>query len=246
MNGSVISKTFAYSRDVLLELLWPTRCAICDAPGENVVCKKCESGLRFIDPNLACPKCGTPFGIAQCTECNELALRAFGTGVLPFDSMFSSVILDDAAKRIVTAYKDQNEKRLCSYIVDAMRRYIPPEIFKSGYTITYVPDSKAALRRRGFDHSREMALELQGMTDLQCNAMFERPTGADQRSLGRRDRLSNMSKSIKLLADASIPEKVLIIDDVCTTGATLYSACEQLRSSGAKKISALTFGRVLA
>ena len=57
-------------QSIALELVWPTRCAICDAPGV-LVCDTCKQALRFWDPWLACATCGAPFGFVQCCECNS-------------------------------------------------------------------------------------------------------------------------------------------------------------------------------
>ncbi|MBQ1559106.1 MAG: hypothetical protein IIZ69_13600, partial [Pseudomonas sp.] len=50
------------------ELLWPTRCVVCDLPGE-LLCERCRSRLPWIEQRFACPVCGAPFGELTCTEC---------------------------------------------------------------------------------------------------------------------------------------------------------------------------------
>ena len=57
------------------ELLWPTYCAACGAPG-SVLCGQCRRSLAYIDWWRACPRCGAPFGRIQCTECNAVMLQA--------------------------------------------------------------------------------------------------------------------------------------------------------------------------
>ena len=65
------------------ETLWPTRCAICDEPGE-LLCERCKSELPFIDLWRACPICGAPWGHTQCTECNPVMLAATGREKVAF------------------------------------------------------------------------------------------------------------------------------------------------------------------
>ncbi|MDD7364937.1 MAG: double zinc ribbon domain-containing protein, partial [Olsenella sp.] len=55
--------------EAALELLWPTRCAGCDQPGE-LLCEECRASLPWVDQRFACPVCGAPFGWLTCTECD--------------------------------------------------------------------------------------------------------------------------------------------------------------------------------
>lgn len=245
MNLNMLKKGLVYARDVLFELLWPTRCAVCDTVGENVICKNCENELKVVDEWLACPRCGAPFGIVQCTECNELMLESSGICSLPFDEMSSALIFDDAARRIICAYKDQDERRLCSFIAQMICRRIRPEFINERYSISYIPDSKKAYRRRGFDHSLEIAKEVAKLSGLDCKTLLKRPSTTDQRKLNRSQRMVNMTCTLETLQKIDVPEKVLLVDDVCTTSATIYAASSELKRSGVRKVAAITFGRVL-
>ena len=231
--------------DIALETLWPTRCAVCDLAGESVICTKCEDALFPIDLCLACPICGAPYGRIQCTECNEVMLNGAGISSIPMEKMSHALVLDEAARRIVSIYKDSDERRLCGFIAERMSRYVDPEIIRRGYAIAFIPDSKEALKRRGFDHSEEIATELSRIVGLECARLFERPRSADQRKLGRNERMENMRGSLQVKRDIPMPESVLVVDDVCTTGATIYAACKALRDAGVKSVCALTFAQVM-
>ena len=75
LQGARIAKEIVHqAAECAAEVLWPTRCALCDRPG-SVLCPQCESSLHFIDAWQACPRCGAPFGRAVCTECNPVALK---------------------------------------------------------------------------------------------------------------------------------------------------------------------------
>lgn len=241
----MLSTGLIFARDIIYELLWPTRCAVCDIAGEEVLCPDCVNNLKVADEWLACPLCGAPFGIMQCTECNKLMLDSSGLNKLPFDSMSNALTFDGAAKRIISAYKDQDERRLYSFIAKMICTRIRPKLIDEHYTITYIPDSKEAHRRRGFDHSLEIANEVSRLSGLECKCLFKQPSSTDQRKLDRKHRILNMTNSLEAISDIEMPEKVLLVDDVCTTGATIYAACIELRKLGVKNISVVTFGRVL-
>lgn len=233
----------SFATETALETLWPTRCAVCDAPGD-VLCPACRHALMFVDVNHACPVCGAPFGQHQCTECNETMLAAAEMNALPVDAMASALLADDAARRIVTVYKDANERRLASEIAAITMRYLPPE-WRNAY-LTYIPATTDALRRRGFDHTELVARAAVKQTGMQGGPLFKRPQSLDQRNLGRHDRQQNMSERFALRPNVSVPKRIVVLDDICTTGATLFAAANCLRVDGAHEIYGLTFAKVLA
>lgn len=228
--------------DALAETLWPTRCALCDAPG-SVLCDRCRQALPYIDILDACPRCGAPFGRMQCTECNPLMTRAAGHGILPCTAMASALSLTEQARRLVTTYKDQGEQRLARDLASLMARYVPPRWLHPTPTVTYVPATAAARRRRGFDHGELLARELSRELDLSCTPLLATPHHRDQRRLSRRQRLENAGRSMDVLPGATVPPSLILADDVCTTGATLYAAAAALAHAGAETVYGLTVAR---
>lgn len=238
-----IIQAAALAKEAALETLWPTRCALCDVPGA-LICGPCRKTLAFIDANDACPRCGAPFGRSQCTECNSTMLAAAGRDDLPVTAMASVLLADEGTRRIVTVYKDGNERRLAAEMAQLMARFIPPEW--SGAHLTYIPATKAALSKRGFDHAELLARELANTTGMDGSALLKRPKSADQRRFDRRGRQRNMEGRFSVRPDVPVPAKVLVIDDVCTTGATVFAAADRLLEAGAHEVYALTFAKVLA
>lgn len=237
-------KILTMASEVIAETLWPTRCAICDTPG-HLICNECRSKLIFIDSCSACPKCGAPYGLIQCTECNRTILSLIGREEIPYDQMVHALILDDRAKRIVATYKDKGDRKLAQEMATYMTQYIKPEWISQECAITFIPATKAAFRKRGFDHVEEMTAMVSKLSGLRYISLFSRPASNDQRKLTRKQRFSNISNRISLSGKQSVPKNVIVIDDVCTTGSTLYSAADALREAGVKRLYALTLGRVI-
>lgn len=231
-------------REVMAETLWPTRCAVCDAPG-MLLCAECERALRFVDVLDACPACGAPFGRIVCTECCETTLSLHGRKHLPLDAMACALIADEGAQRIVTTFKDRGEMRLAPLIAGLMHRFVPPAWLDGRPALSFVPASRQARIRRGFDHCERIAMSLAGMTGLPLACLLDRPDRADQRRLSRSKRVRNQARAFTVSKTQSIPESVLIVDDICTTGATLYAAADALREGGVQQVLGLTFGRVI-
>lgn len=229
--------------EAIAETLWPTRCAVCDAPGE-VLCDACRRSLPYLDWWRACHRCGAPQGRIQCSECNRVALRRFGRERPPFASCASAVVLDDATGRIVRTYKDQGERRLADELACAMARVAHPAWIGESPTIVAVPATGRARRRRGFDHMDEVARRLAAILGLALARPLAQPRSADQRRLGGRERIGNMRGRFKALPGADVPERVLLVDDVYTTGATLFDATDALLAAGARQVRCLTYARV--
>lgn len=230
------------AREMVSETLYPTRCAICDRPGA-VLCTACETALPYIDACTACPRCGAPFGIVQCSECTRVLMEPFGYEDPPYDEMASALMLTEAVRRVVTVYKDKNERSLARPMAQIMARYLPPRWTYHTPAVTFVPATVAARRRRGFDHGERLARELSFICELDFAPLLVAGRRDDQRRLGRSGRIGNMRHSLTVMARASVPAAVIVVDDVCTTGATLFAATEALRSGGAETVYCLTFAR---
>ncbi|MCL2889286.1 MAG: double zinc ribbon domain-containing protein [Eggerthellaceae bacterium] len=234
--------------EVFTESIWPTRCAICDRPGE-VLCQSCRRNLPYIDHWNACQRCGAPFGKVVCSECNPVSLRAHGDDSLPFSECSCVSVFNSQSAAIITTYKDQGERRLVVPIADMLAQLMYPARAKGtaqlqGLALSFIPASLVAYRRRGFDHAQLLAETLAEKLGLACVPLFKRPKGKDQRRLSRWERLDNMGEGFQCLALAAMPREVLLIDDVYTTGSTLISASKALAQAGVESIRCATFARV--
>ncbi len=234
--GSAAANTIA-------ELIWPTRCAVCGEHG-SLICDNCREELPYLDLWRACPRCGAAFGRVQCTECDPVTMRTAGREQLPFERLVSALHLTKASRMIVTAYKDAGERRLAGEMARIMAEYVSPEERAEAQGIAFIPATAAARRRRGFDHAELLAEELAHVVETPVLPLLGRPRALDQRTLSRRERIANMSRTMTTTPGASAPETLILIDDVCTTGATLSAACDALAQAGARRIRCLTFARV--
>lgn len=229
--------------EAMAETLWPTRCAVCDAPGQ-VLCDACRARLPYLDWWRACPRCGAPFGRVQCTECNDAMLQLMGRARLPFASCASATVYEGAPARIVRTYKDRGERRLARELAYVMAASLPPAWRAERPALAAVPATGKALRARGFDHMADVAAALSELTGLPLTQPLARPRSIDQRNLGRKERFENMRGRFAVLPGATVPPRILLVDDVLTTGATLMEAADALLAGGAQQVRCLTFARV--
>lgn len=233
------------AREVVAEALWPTRCALCDAPGKPL-CDGCESQLRYLDQWQACRRCGAPFGRIVCTECNSFALKRLGRASLPYRTCTSATIFTPETGTVIRTFKDSGERELATAIARLMARSIPPDWPIDA--IAFVPATRNAVRRRGFDHGLLLAKELARIEGKPFIRALEAPKTIDQRGLSREERIANLAGSFIATEEsrkmALTAPSVLLIDDVYTTGSTLCTAADALLEGGYKEIRCASFARV--
>lgn len=174
-----------------------------------------------------------------------MRLHAFGFTQFPLDGIRSAYAFTDSVGSIVRIWKDSGEQRLGPWMASMMAHHVEPAWIAHVPTLTAIPSTKSARARRGVDHGYVLARELAKVLDAPCTHLLQRPHAQDQRKLGRQDRLSNMQGTFSLKPSLMMPEAVLIVDDVCTTGATLYGAACALKAGGVKHVWGITFARVM-
>jgi predicted amidophosphoribosyltransferase len=215
------------------ELVAPTRCAGCERQGVLF----CEACRRTLGTDYAaeqvCPVCGGPYGALVCTECWD--------GELKFDATVALGVLDGPLARAVVLYKDGNERRLAGLLGEMLARRIREEWGGWGDVVTWIPASKRALKRRGFDHGELIAKAVAAGLGLPIAGLLQRPHSKDQRKLTRAERLNGSDKSFT--CTTSPPATILLVDDVMTTGATTNDAAEALLGAGAAAVRVGVFAR---
>lgn len=218
--------------DTIAEILSPTRCAGCELPGE-LLCARCTASARRFVVAESCPSCGTPFGAIVCTECWE---RAFA-----FEATLVLGELAAPLSRAVVLHKDSGERRLGQALGSLLGEQVRATWGEWASAVTWVPPTPEALSRRGFDHGRSLAEPVAAVLGVDALALLARGDARDQRALGRTERAANAAESFKVVAE--VPAKVLVVDDVFTTGATLDTASTLLLDAGANAVRAAVVAR---
>lgn len=237
---SRIVRLARFAAEVAAETLWPTRCALCDMPGA-VLCDACAQSLPVVDWWRACRRCGAPYGLRQCVTCNPVTLGTLLRDELPFAGCASATIFDDATGRIVRTFKDQGEQRLARVMAVMMARTVPPTWHFDA--VSFVPATLAAVRHRGYDHAQLLGCDVGDELAVPCVDSLARPTTRDQRALTAEQRVENLVGRFQAL-DRPQPRRLLLVDDVFTTGATLCGATDALLAAGVEEVFCLTFARV--
>lgn len=220
--------------DALLELMSPTRCAGCDLPG-GLLCDRCRLALPRIDLAEACPRCGAPDARRHCEECRG---RDFA-----FEQARCAGALAHPLARLVVLYKDGGERRLAVVLGGLLAEAVAewdgwPE------AVVAIPASSNALVRRGFDHGSLLGGAIAAHLGVPSLPALVAVSRGDQRRLGRKERASNVASGLRAAPGVTPPARVLLVDDVFTTGATLDAAATVLRGAGADRVRAAAIARV--
>lgn len=216
------------------ELIWPTRCAGCEYPGA-VLCDACMMALERIDERWVCASCGAPWGHVTCTECVDASDGP--------DQTFALARFSHPLDRAIVAYKDHDELRLGDVLGGLLGRAIADVWCGAPDAVCWVPATKAARRRRGFDHAERLCRAVSLAAGYPEPATLLRASRvSDQRALGRRARAANAADAFS--AVGPVTGGVLLVDDVFTTGATARAATRALREAGAQEVRVAVVARV--
>lgn len=253
MPGSVLCEGCASSLPFIDLAL---ACPRCGAPFGRTLCTECP--MPGSESALLHPEEAFPFTQARAAlSFEDGARRIISTykdgDELRLDAVIASLLCAAIRGRTMGADIPRPPAAISS---EAERsREISPSLPLQDWTqwadaLVYVPASPEALLRRGFDHMERVAEIVSRRTGMALVHALASCKGArDQRELGRGERLANRSGSFSLAAgvisDAGkLPRRIVLIDDVFTTGATLSAAAHALLDGSAHEVRAVTCCRV--
>ena len=217
----------------MLELLLPQRCVVCSRPGVQV-CDSCRVALPRIVPPL-CDRCGAPtaWSVARCAECSGRRLA--------FASARAAVAYDDAVRALVREWKERGLRRLAVLAADLVAGNV--ERFDAAVLVPVPADRDRSLKR-GHEPATQLARELGRRWELPVERLLRRTrAGPRQRGLSHADRRANVRGAFA--AARQIQTRIVLIDDVYTTGSTANAAASALRKGGARRVDVVTFARTI-
>ena len=217
-----------------IDLLLPRRCVGCRRSADGL-CAHCRARLRPLSPPW-CNRCGAPtaWPVERCREC---AGRRLG-----FSSARAAVVYEGPARAVVRAWKEHGLRRLAPLAAElVVDRVVPP----AADVITYIPPDAGRQLRRGSHPAELLAHELAVRWGVPCARLLgRRAAGVRQTGLRSTERRANVRGAFVPLADG-VPRRVLLVDDVYTTGSTASAAGAALRAGGAERIEVVTFARAV-
>ena len=206
---------------------------MCSAGGD-ALCDECSNKLQRLGSPL-CERCGAPtaWPVERCRECAGRRLA--------FAHARAAVSYDDAAKRLVGAWKERGQRKLAEIAAELVAGAVPRP---SAYTMTFVPADENRLLERGHNPAQRLAVGLGARWQLPAVSLLRRAAGrAPQKGLTLAERRKNVRGAFS--ATAPVPKAIVLVDDVYTSGATVSAAATALRKGGAHKVEVVTFARAV-
>lgn len=222
----------------LVALVVPPRCAACGAPGRRaaeVLCAGCRRALPWLTAPC-CERCALPLPHARA-RCPARDAA--------FDGAWAAVAYDGAAREAMHALKFASARPLASVMAAQIAATAPPQLLaRPDAVLVPVPPHPRRRRARGFDPAELIAAELARRTGLPLWRALRRGR-APSRQLGASREARRDGANLHFAARGPAPARVVLVDDVQTTGATLEACARALREAGSAQVSALTWARTL-
>jgi len=176
-----------------------------------------------------CAGCDTP-GRPICTTCRFALLGQAPTGV-PHD-VIAPLAFTGRVRSVVLGMKYRNRRAVGRHLAGlVVNRLVELHAYQDIDVITWAPTTAKRRRERGFDHGELLAQTVARQLGLPCRRLLERRGSGSQTGRTRAERLVGPS----FVARPGIEGvRVLVLDDVVTTGATLASAQDALERAGAE------------
>jgi len=202
--------------DKALQIVAPHLCLGCGKIGP-LLCESCRYDISE-EPFGGCLVCTVPTVEGVCAKHRN-----------PIDAAWVSGERDEALGRVIDAFKFERcrsaHKDLAKILLDVL------PILPEGTIITSIPTVRAHVRERGYDHAKLIAAELAKQRNLPYRTLLHRQTNDRQRGAGRKERFKQAERAFTLKM-TDVPDVVLLVDDVVTTGATLHFAAKLLKDAG--------------
>ena len=233
--------------DAALAFIYPEICQLCHEARatsvEGFVCAGCRSEVRSIEPPF-CERCGLPFQgdittRFECASCREAEFH--------FRSARSAVIARGKMLEVIHRYKYQQGFWFEPFLAELFIGRAAPELAKERWDwLVPVPLHPAKQREREFNQAERLARRLGAATRIPVNKRLLRrifPTRT-QTLLSRDERLANVRNAFSLRSGKSLNgERLVLVDDVFTTGATTNACAGALRKAGAGEVCVWTVAR---
>lgn len=249
---------------LLLNLLFPPRCAGCDElipvsdwrRGEECLCRDCRAAWE-LSKLATCSECGE--AMMDC-RCMPRQLEESGMQALCKLSGYGTDTEDQrtVANRLVYCIKDRHVIAYERFVAEQLASVVRAELQNRGWllrredgtmpfetVVTYCPRSVAMKRKTGTDQAERIARRLAKKLELPYMPLFVRRDSVEQKRLSGQERQTHAKMTYRLRRNASVRVKrVILVDDIVTTGASMAACTEVLIGDGALSVIGVAVERV--
>jgi competence protein ComFC len=249
MNGPGQSSRLQNWLNAGLSLLYPEVCQLCQneraTPLDGFVGSLCQSQVRFIEPPF-CARCGLPYGGEftgpfECANCRELDFH--------FAFARSAAVAKTVVLEAIHRFKYSRSWWFENFLAGLLIRQAAPVLRAQPWDcLVPVPLHPLKQREREFNQSALLARQLSRATAIPCEEKLLRRVAATatQTHLNRPARMQNMKNAFAVTPAVNVRRRrILLVDDVFTTGATTNDCARALRDAGVEEVGVWTVARGL-
>ncbi|MBN1122029.1 MAG: ComF family protein [Anaerolineae bacterium] len=222
----------------VLDLLFPPRCIVCKQPGADI-CSTCLQTFMPV-PEPVCEVCSEPVSTpGLCDRCRQNRPAFF--------RVYSAYCYEGAVQQAVQALKYRRRKSLSKPLALSLAEQVPLPAAENAL-IAAVPMHVDRQTQRGYNHAALLAVELSkrwGIPLLSSHALRRTVNTKTQVGLKYTDRVENVKGAFYADSHEVTDHTILLIDDVCTTGATLDAIARILLTAGAEAVIGITLARTI-
>ena len=199
------------------------------------ICVNCEQPFLQLKQQPTCIECGRLMTkVEVCPDCQKWhhvkeAVLLKNTALYAYD---------EAGRKFMELFKFVGDTRVMALVIKELRRELLG-YQKKGYVLCPLPSSEASLKKREFETIPTLLKQCQVPT---VSLLEHIGKGKKQSEKTRQERLQ-LKQPFRIKEGVMIPKKVLLVDDVYTTGATLHLAAKVLIKMGVEEVESLTLFR---
>ena len=212
-------------KDFLLELFFPSFCLYCQRLG-YLLCENCYHGLEFY------------FLQNKLEEINPHFEKIY------LDQLQIMARFNFTLQKLVKALKYKNSKNIAPFLAKMLWRHL---LIPEADLVTFVPLHPRKLKIRGYNQCQEIALELGKISKIPVKNLLERKVNSQAQAqiknqAERLQRMTNLFAVREKYQNLVREKRIILFDDVLTTGATLNAASQALKKAEAKAVFGLIIG----
>jgi ComF family protein len=201
----------------LLDLIFPPKCEVCRQPGRDALCPECCRQIKFLRPQLG---------------------------------VYSAAVYDGVVKEALHRFKFQGRQGLAEPLGVLLVQYLsqaPGLKMSEVEALVPVPLHRKRLRQRGYNQAELLARVIGRYYDKPVVTALERQRNTHaQFDLPRQERFTNLKEAFRVGDRAAVQNrKVMLVDDIYTTGSTVGECVRALKTAGARRIEILTLSRAV-
>ena len=230
--------------ETAIVFLYPAKCRVCETflgvTSMPYICASCWQDVQFFEPPW-CDICGTPDVNGRCDACATAPPR--------YGQLRSIAFYQTTLQRAIHLFKFEKKKVFAQHLVQLINTHIPADCSIAAYDFMLpIPIHKKRLQERGFNQATLLANGIAKTEDVPVltDTLVRKRHTVAQSSLDREARQQNIVGAFEIRNPEVIRGKrLLVIDDVFTTGATIREAVNELWTVDPAEVDVLTLARAL-